>query len=402
MSRMSNSKLSNSKLLDRDMLKQPMYEVEEIIKANNRNDLLVGQMATISAIKGQQFGREIFASIIKFKDLMDFLDVFKEVQRAVVPRRVARIKNYVLSYLDDNSKMRFFPAITVTAKGAIFYNETAHQVAIDTHKSKLSINDGQHRFYGVAEALKELRLKANKAKDAHLYNCLLAKIAELEEMTITMTIFNNLTEEEEKQLFHDTNNLSQRPSRSATIRLAQTDLIAVLARDIANTNEYFKHYGVEYNKMSIWDNNPNTILLTTIYAFIKQLFWKEFKANNDFLTTENYDHYKDVSQKTFNKLFAVLPPDLEVKGKYILGKNFALRGIAKFIHHCRVELQIDDKETFEAISKVDWTTNKEFWVGYGAKISVKGIIQFTGNGEGGITSVLNACFDTLFPHEKKD
>lgn len=391
-----------SKLLDRDMLKQPMHEVEGIIKANNRNNLIVGEMATISAIRGQQFGREIFASVIKFKDLMDFLQVFPAVQRVIVPRRVAKIKQYIMSYLDDNTSMRFFPAITVTARGDIYYNEKTNQVAIDTMKSKLSINDGQHRFYGVAEALSELRKRANKAKEVHVYNSLIAKIEELEEMTITMTIFNNLTEEEEKQLFHDTNNLSQRPSRSATIRLAQTDLIAVLARDIADTNKYLKYFGVEYNKMSIWDNNPNTILLTTIYAFIKQLFWKEYKANNDFLTMENYDYYKEVAQKTFINLFSVLPTDLEVKGKYILGKNFAFRGIAKFIHHCRVELQIEDKDIFEAISKVDWTTNKEFWVGYGATISIKGIIQFPGNGEGGITSVLNACFDTLFPHEKKD
>lgn len=391
-----------SKLLNRDMLKQPAYEVEEIIKVNRRNDLLVGEMATISAIKGQQFGREIFASIIKFKDLMDFLQVFPSVQRIIVPRRVAKIKQYVMSYLDDNSKMRFFPAITVTARGDIYYNEKTNQVAINTNTSKLSINDGQHRFYGVAEALKELQVKVNKAKDVHTYNSLLAKIEELKEMTITMTIFNNLSEEEEKQLFHDTNNLSQRPSRSATIRLAQTDLIAVLARDIADSNKYLKYYGVEYNKMSIWDKNPNTILLTTIYAVIKQLFLKEYKANNEFLTMENYDHYKKVVQDTFNDLFFVLPPDLEVKGKYVLGKNFALRGIAKFIHHCRVEIQLEDKHTFDAISKVDWTTNLEYWERYGATVSAKGIIQFPGNGEGGITSVLNACFDTLFPHEKKD
>lgn len=60
-----------------------------------------------------------------------------------------------------------------------------------------------------------------------------------------------------------------------------------------------------------------------------------------------------------------------------------------------MELQIEDKAIFEAISKVDWTTNKEFWTGYGATVSSKGIIPFPSNGEGGITSVLNACLDKL-------
>lgn len=89
------------------------------------------------------------------------------------------------------------------------------------------------------------------------------------------------------------------------------------------------------------------------------------------------------------------PLTQRLKESTFFGKNFALRGIAKFIHHCRVELQIEDKAIFEAISKVDWTTNKEFWTGYGATVSSKGIIPFPSNGEGGITSVLNACLDKL-------
>ncbi|MEK1828926.1 hypothetical protein AAAC51_07200 [Priestia megaterium] len=64
-----------------------------------------------------------------------------------------------------------------------------------------------------------------------------------------------------------------------------------MAREVSETNRYFKHYGVEYDKMSIHKNNPNTILLTTIYNCIKEMFKVSHKRGND-ITLETYDYYK--------------------------------------------------------------------------------------------------------------
>lgn len=381
------------KVIQRDLFSNPMHEVEEMVK---NHDLKVSQFATLSAIKGKQFGHEIFATVIKFKDLMDFLQVFPEVQRDIVPRRVAKIRNYILSGIEDSTNMRFFPAITVTARGSIFYDESAKQVAIDTNESKLSINDGQHRFYGISEAIRELQGRLNRNKDEVSRSQIRYYIEELKNMVLPMTIFNNLTEQEEKQLFHDTNNLSARPSRSANIRLVQTDRIAKIAREIATENKYMKHYGVEFNKMSIHKNNPNTILLTTIYNMIKLMFWKNYMADYDFINAKTYTYYKEKVDATFTELFFVLPPDLDTKEKYILEKNYALRGIAKFIHYCRYEQQgITDEVMFKAIKNVDWTMNIDTWSLYGAFLSPTGKLQFGGNGEGGINGVMSMCIDVL-------
>lgn len=378
-----------------DMIGQPMNEVEFMLKEKRRNDLSISHMATISGIKGKQFGREVFSAVLKFKDLMEFLQVFPEVQRDIIPRRVAKIKNYVLSGITDLSSMRFFSGITVTARGNVFYDEGTQKIAIDTRRSRLSINDGQHRFYGISEAIRELQGKINKAKDKETIENLKELLENLREMVIPIVIFNNISETEEKQLFHDLNNLAQRPSRSATIRLAQTDIFSRLARELAEENRYLKHYGIEFNKMSIKSNNPNTILLTTVYAMIKQLYWDEYKFDNNFINEKNYKQYKTDIGKTFNELFYHLPHDIDTKGKYILERNYALKGIAKFIHHARYNLKIDDKETFEAIQKVNWTSDAKYWGMYGGFLSHTGLLQFSGNGEGGITSVQSACIDML-------
>jgi DNA sulfur modification protein DndB len=390
------------KTLERDMLSKPFHEVEEMIKETRQHDLSLSHMATISGIRGKQFGREIFSTVLKFKDLMSFLEVFPNVQRKIVPRRVTKIKNYVLSGLENKKNMRFFSSLTVTARGNIFYDESTQKVAINTHESRLSINDGQHRFYGISEAIRELQGRINKAKTRKARDKAVEMIEELKEMIVPIVIFNNLTEQEEKQLFHDLNNLSQRPSRSANIKLVQTDMIAKIARELSIENKYLKHYGVEVDKMSIQKNNSNTILLTTIYSMIKLMYWNSYKYDNNFINEDNIQEYKEKVNDTLSELFYTLPPDINVKGKYILEKNYALRGIAKFIHHCRNDLRIEDKYTFEAIGKVDWSTNMKFWELYGAFPSKKGLIQFAGNGEGGITAVFMACSDKLKHHKQSE
>jgi DNA sulfur modification protein DndB len=375
------------------MFQSPMYEVEEMVK--KKNDLSVNQFATITGIKGMQFGKEIFSTVVKFKDLMEFIQVFPNVQRNIVQRKVGKIKNYVVTGIENPKEMRFFPAITVTAKGSVYYDESSFRLAIDTNESRLSINDGQHRFYGISEAIRELTGRMNRAKDEDTRNKYRDYLNNLNNMVLPMTIFNNLTEKEEKQLFYDTNNLAQRPSRSANIRLVQNDMIAKLAREIAEENKYLKYYGVEYNKMSIHSNNPNTVLLTTVYAMIKNLYWTEYINDYGFITENNYQDYKKKTAKIFNEIFFNLPPDLEKKDKYILSKNYALKGITKYIRVAR-EKGYEDARIVAVLKEIDWTLNLSYWSNYGAYPSeITGALQFGGNGEGGIKGIFDNCMETL-------
>jgi DNA sulfur modification protein DndB len=375
--------------------KVTMEEYEDRAKRSLEQSLSVDTFATITGIKGVQFGREIFSCTLKFKDLMDFLEVFPEVQRDVIKRRVSKIKTYVLSGLYKDDPMRFFSAITATSRGSIYYDENTHRIAINTHESKLSLNDGQHRFYGISEAIRELQGRYNKAKDDNARQDVSKMLTDLKEMSIPLVIFNQIDEAKEKQLFHDLNNLSQRPSRSATIKLAQTDKFSQMARELALENRYFKYYGVEMDKMSIHKNNPNVVLLTTVYASLKNMFLTEYRNDFNFLNDDNYEYYKEISDKTFEQVFANLPHDINIKGKYLIEKSYTLKGITRFVHFCRSEYKVDDSIIFDTISNVDWTLNFDVWKKYGAILSKKGNILFTGGGEGGISAVYDHLFDIL-------
>jgi len=386
--------MTRSAIVKKELFNEPMQEVEAMLR--RKNDMQVDRFATISGIRGMQFGKEIFATVLKFKDLRRFLEVFPNVQRNISKRKVAKIKTYTISGVENPKLMRFFPAITVTARGDVFYDRSANRIAIDTNNSNLSVNDGQHRFYGIDGAILELKVRSNKAKDNATKEKIDRYLEELENMVIPMTIFNNLTEEEEMQLFYDSNNLASRPSRSATIKLSQTDYIAKMAREIAEENTYLKRYGVETDKMSIQRNNPNTVLLTTVYAMIKNLYWTEYMNNFDFINAETYAEYKMLTSDTFIKIFASLPDDMDTKDKYILDKSYALKGIAKYVHNTRRNSSYNDFQIFQALVKVDWSLNLDLWSNYGAYPSAKkGILQFGGNGEGGIRGVEEMCKDVL-------
>jgi DGQHR domain-containing protein len=361
----------------------------------HKTDLELSEFARLSAIKGNQFDRDVYTTVLKFKDLHTFLATFSNVQRNINPRKVASLKRYIISGLENDKElnMRFFSAITVTCRGTIYYDESRNGMAVDVNQTKLSINDGQHRCEAVNQTIAFLESEFVKSKDKHKSSRLQSQIEKLSNMVFPIVIFDGLTEKEEKQLFHDLNNLAQRPSRSANIRLNQKDLFSKMAREISEENRYLRHYGIEYDKMSIQRGNDNSILLTTIYEMIKEILGAEYNRNRNFLQQENYETFKQYVADTFEKIFFALPPDLEVRGKYLIEKSYTLKSIAKFICHARshLDLMMSDELIFNTIEKVDWHMNVDYWSKFGGTLGVReSHIIFNGGVHGGIKAVYRA------------
>lgn len=359
----------------------------EILDNRNNTDMEKGLFATLSAIKGVQFGREVYSTMIKFKDLADFLDVFPSVQRDIIPRKVASIRRYIMTEEDN---LRFFSSITVSCKGYVLYDETNKRLALDVSNTKLSINDGQHRFQAVKTALSQLEKDFLKSKDKKKSTAIREKIDKLEQMVLPVVIFNGLSESEEKQLFHDLNNLAQRPSRNANIKLNQTDYYARMARDLADRNIYMKKYGVEKEKSSIHENNPNTILLTTIYNSIKLLF----KSREHEINKDTYTEFLAEAMQWFNDVFEVLPSDINVKQKYILEKAYGITSVFRFISTMNSEGE-SKENILKTIDKTDFRITAKAWGGYGGRINKFGRIEFTGGSNGGYRAIYNLLLNKI-------
>lgn len=356
------------------------------------NGLAMESFATLTALKGEQFNKEIFSALLTFKELSQFLQVFPEVQRTANGRKINSIKRYVLTGLDAG-QMRFFSSLTATARGNVFYDDATKRMAINTKESKLSVNDGQHRSLGIIEAIKELKSKQHsKRTSAGEVEELTRKIEFLEGMTIPVVIFNNISVEEEKQLFFDMNNLSSKPSRSTTIRLSQSDLLSKLAREVSSSNEYLELYGVEFDKTNIREGNVNNILLTTVYECCRLVATHKLGSAQE-LSNENYDAVMEMTSTIFDNIFVALPKDIDVKGRYITSKGFVLRALFTFVLR-KMKEDVPQEKIYHAILKQNWYESLDVWGKYGGKMQQQGTLTFVGY-NGGLNSVIYALDDQL-------
>ena len=364
----------------------------EILDNRNNTDLEKGLFASLPAIKGEQFGREIYSTLIKFKDLEDFLEIFPEVQRDIIPRKVKAVRKYILSASEEN--LRFFSSITVTIRGHAFYDSENKRIALDVANSKLSVNDGQHRHEGIRTTLKKLEHDFLKSKDKEKSEEIRKKIDSLEQMAIPMVIFSGIDENAEKQLFHDLNNLAQRPSRNSNIKLNQYDYVAKMARELAEYNPYLKKYGVETDKASIHYINPNTILLTTLYKSVKELCRVNMGNIKIALNEENYHEKFSFVNKWIDKVFAVLPNDIDIKNKYVLDKGYGLTAVFRFVATMLKERE-SEEAILSAIKTTDFNIHNKEWEKYGGSVNQFGGIGFSGGSNGGYKAVYNLLLEKI-------
>ncbi|MCT4479137.1 DGQHR domain-containing protein [Peribacillus frigoritolerans] len=324
--------------------------------------LATGSITTISGTKGKQFGKDIYTSLIKFRDLDKFLAVFPQVQRKVDRRRVNLLAGYVLKGLEEGN-MSFLTSITATCRGDIFYNDTKQVIAIDT-SSQLSINDGQHRFEGVRKAISEIKKEIRKTKAGESKEQLKEKMNLLEEMTLPIVIFANISESEEMQLFHDLNNLAKTPSKSVNLRFNQSNLYIRLAKEVSQENEFLSTYGVDMENDKLSDKNQNFALLNTISNSISYLLLGKNKQDDSFLTSDNYQAQKGNVNSMLDNLFTYLPSDITNRKKYLLGRASTLQGICKFIYDAKNKMELSDDLIYKVIEDTEWR-HDEVWLNYG-------------------------------------
>lgn len=355
--------------------------------------LTTGSITTISGTKGKQFGKDIYTSLIKFKDLEKFLAVFPQVQRKVDKKRVNLIAGYVLKGLEEGN-MSFLTSLTATCRGNIFFNDSKQVIAIDT-TSQLSINDGQHRFEGVRRAINELEKEIRKTKGENK-EPLREKLSYLEEMTLPIVIFANISESEEMQLFHDLNNLAKQPSKSVNLRFNQSNLYIRLAKEISLENEYLSAFGVDMENDKLSDKNPNFALLNTIANSICYLLLGKGQQSESFLTKENFQDQKAIVNETFDNLFNHLPSDTPNRKKYLLGKASTLQGICKFIYYAKNHLMLSNDVIYKVIEDTEWR-HDDIWLNYGGSWDkTKENITFSGS-----ASAISAVYKILMANLEK-
>lgn len=351
---------------------------------------------SFSGAAGNQFGKNIYTTMIPYKSIERFLVVFQDVQRNVNKARVKQIAEYVLEGTNQRNYC-FLSAVTATCRGDIQYDDQSKSVTIDIN-SVLSINDGQHRVEGIKLAINNLRKQVSRSKTDEEKSELEKKLEYLENMCIPVVIFESMDKQYEQQLFHDLNNLAKTPTKSISLKFDNNDPYTAMAKELAVENPYLVKYGVEAEKTQLRENNPNLMLLSTLRNTISFMLSGSESDKSNTLTFDNYDDMKVTVNEIFNETFQALPADCNDRKKYIIGTAVTLQGIGKYIYSLLNDDEVVNwKEYVSGLRNINWRHDNKMWNGYGGSYDPeKGKFVFGGTG-GGINGVRNALIENNHP-----
>lgn len=182
-------------------------------------------------------------------DLPDF------AQRKLNPSRVKAITRYILDTHQDGTT--FFPPICVNVQPPPRYKEG--YISIPYHSASLRLTDGQHRCFGIRQALREI------------HNLKSQNVAILSQLEVGVLLYAGLSLEEERQAFRDQNLLVQRPSVSLAYTFDGRSPTVLVAKALLKQVPQFQN-NVEMVEHGLGIHNPKLLTFSTLVTATHHIY----------------------------------------------------------------------------------------------------------------------------------
>lgn len=314
-----------------------------------------GNRYQFPAVRGIQAGREYYVVMCPLK-LVPRLFVFNDdevpadmrAQRILNRARIPDIARYLVNNTDDyvlssitaciDGDFRFEPLATNGSQRNIGF------LHIDM-KSRILVNDGQHRQAAIAEALKQC--------------------PRLGDESISVVFFVDAGLERSQQWFADLNKHAVRPTRSIGILYDGRDPMSELARHLVQHVPIFKGDFTELEKTTISNRSTKLFTLSAIFQATRALL---VKGRNDALTTSDYE----LADAYWTRLGEVIPEWRMVIRKEIspaeLRRDFVhVHGVALHALGITGQTLVQKsqrwRDDLEKLENVDWHRSNEMWHG---------------------------------------
>lgn len=214
------------------------------------------------AIRGVQAGRDYYAAMCPLRQIPRlFLFAEEELpaelraQRSLSAARVPLIARYIM----DNPTEYVFSSLTASVDGEISFEPLGDDPKGNVGllsipmRSRIVINDGQHRRAAIEEALKQV---------PHLGN-----------ETISVVFYQDINLARCQQMFADLNRHAAKPTKSLSILYDHRDPLAKLVRQLIVEVPIFEDL-TELEKTSISNRSHNLFTLNSIYQATQVLLHK--------------------------------------------------------------------------------------------------------------------------------
>lgn len=333
---------------------------------------------TFKAVQGEQWGKVTYTATIPFIQLGDICRVDADVQRKADSARIEEIAQYILDGLTGKRFMAGFNSIVTSLRySTLSYNDNICEVRIST-RGKLFTTDGQHRLGGINHLVNKVEKELDEAvnnNDRETMEYWQNIMKRLEEMTISVLIFTDLTKDEEEQLFHDLNNLGVQVNQTQALKLDQNDKFNRIAKQLINEIDCVKKFGINTVSKTLSDKNKEIATLGTwnycMRILLNGLTDKEIKQNWN--NSWNYGEKKDICLEFWREIFSIMPEDFVDKEKYMITKASYVQGIAAFGHKIIFQDNLRGwKELIQKLKDFDWGYKNDSYSKYGGgSISIK-------------------------------
>lgn len=193
-------------------------------------------------------------------------------QRKPNPVRVKAIAQYILETHEDGST--FFPAICINVQPRPIYKDGS--IVLPYHSVSLRLTDGQHRCFGIRQALKNM-------EDDPI------RFAALSQLELGALIYAGLPLDQERQAFRDQNLLVQRPSVSLAHTFDQRSPLVLIAKNLLERVPQFRN-NVEMVENGLGKHNPKLMTFSTLMTATQHMFpnlrsKRDLETQSDWATT---------------------------------------------------------------------------------------------------------------------
>jgi len=310
--------------------------------SNKKNNYLI-----LKGIRGRQFSHNVISIQCTVNDILKFLEINREVQRESDSNKISSISKYIQYGLDGNDI--YFPPLIFSARGQGIYEEDEYEYRLSLDE-RLVILDGQHRI----KAFDMLKKRLESRNDNE-------NLLKIKSFPLTIQIYENLTLDQERQLFTDVNSNASVVNNSLLIMYKQDDLYARLVKEIV-----YRHPTIPEELFETRLRNTRSKLMTAYTLYLVSLSLNDGGYNREHKKTineKNFLAYKQNTEDFLTLLRKYAPVDAFDRDKYVIFYPNVMMAIAKYIHELQKKYPERDMEHFfeKVIGKVNWShKNKQF------------------------------------------
>lgn len=215
----------------------------------------------LKGIYFEQFGHELLVTEMPFKYLQSIFEVDSHVQRELDHRRRNAIKEYILNTVHEETF--YFSPFVYSARRCLVREGDGWEIKPG---SKLMILEGQHRSSALTSALRHLYVKKEALEEMpqgkqEEISSIDRAIQKLENFTVTMQIYLNLTTQDERQLFTDINTERKNAHSGLIMKYDQREQYVILVRNIANKLQHLLEIETELSRLSAQNSSITSLVI---------------------------------------------------------------------------------------------------------------------------------------------